>query len=122
MTPLELYTLAGILLFAIGLRGVLLRSHLFWKVLGVNVMGGGIFLLLLAAPPRIDPARADPVPQAMVLTGIVVAAAATAVALGMALRVVARTGSPRLEEEEPGRDGGHTGPRSGPTGEEEGTA
>jgi len=100
VTSLVCYVLAGAVLFVTGFRGAVVRSHLFWKVLAFNVMGGGIFLILLAAPPRIDPSRADPVPQAMVLTGIVVAAAATAVALGMALRVVARTGVPWLEEED----------------------
>ena len=113
MTPLAMYTAAGAGLFAVGLWGVVARAHLFWKVLGINIMGGGIFLILLAAPPRLDPAHADPVPQAMVLTGIVVAVAATAVALGMALRVAARTGLPFLEEDTPDRvseeDGGGSG-------------
>jgi len=105
VTSLVCYVLAGAALFVTGFWGAVARSHLFWKVLAVNVMSGGVFLILLAAPPRIDPSRADPVPQAMVLTGIVVAAAATAVALGMALRVVARTGVPRLEEEDRGAGG-----------------
>jgi multicomponent Na+:H+ antiporter subunit C len=100
MTPLALYAAAGGLLFFLGFWGVAARSHLFWKVLAFNLMGSGIFLILLSASPRVDPARADPVPQAMVLTGIVVAAAATGVALGMALRVVARTGRPFLDEDE----------------------
>ncbi len=99
MTPLDLYTLAGAVLFALGFHALLGRAHLLWKVLGVNVAAGGIFLILLAAPPRLDPAVADPVPQAMVLTGIVVAVAATAVALGIALRVTARTGLPFLDED-----------------------
>lgn len=99
MIPLNLYTLLGAVLFFVGFWAIMARAHLFWKVLAFNVMGSGVFLILLAAPPRIDPVRADPVPQAMVLTGIVVAAAATALALGMALRVVARTTDPFLEEE-----------------------
>lgn len=110
MSPLHLYTATGAVLFFLGLWAALARAHLFWKVLAVNVMGGGIFLILLAASPRLDPAVADPVPQALVLTGIVVAAAATAVALGMALRVAARTGAPFLPEE----DGGGSGERGGP--------
>lgn len=114
MTPLDLYTVTGALLFGAGLWGALARSHLFWKVLAVNVMGSGVFLILLAAPPRLDPRHADPVPQAMVLTGIVVAAAVTAVALGIALRVVARTGSPFLEEEATSHPGGK--PAAGPGG------
>lgn len=111
MTSLHLYTATGAILFFLGLWAVLARAHLFWKVLAVNVMGGGIFLILLAASPRVDPAVADPVPQALVLTGIVVAAAATAVALGMALRVAARTGTPFLPEE--GDGGGEARRREG---------
>jgi multicomponent Na+:H+ antiporter subunit C len=108
MIPLSLYTLAGASLFFIGLWGVVARAHLLWKVLGINIMGSGVFLILLSASPRLDPEVADPVPQAMVLTGIVVAVAATAVALGMALRVTARTGAPYLQEEAgPGKDDPH---------------
>lgn len=99
MTSLALYTGAGAILVVLGFWTILTRSHLIWKVLAFNVTGTGIFMLLLSAAPRLDPGRADPVPQAMVLTGIVVTAAATAVALGLALRVMARTGSPFLEED-----------------------
>jgi multicomponent Na+:H+ antiporter subunit C len=96
VTPVSLYLFAGAALFAAGLWAALARAHLFWKVLGLNVMGSGVFLVLLASSPRLDPQTADPVPQAMVLTGVVVAVAATAVALGMSLRVTVRTGLPFL--------------------------
>lgn len=115
MTSLALYTVAGAVLVVAGLHGVLLRAHLFWKVLAVNVMAGGIFLILVSVPARLHPGQADPVPQAMALTGIVVAVATTAVALGMALRVAARTGRPFLPEAWPdgadaptGADASHT--------------
>lgn len=99
MTPEVLYVVAGAAVFFVGLAGTLGRSHLFWKVLGVNFMGSGVFLLLLAGAPRLPGEGADPVPQAMVLTGIVVAAAATALGLGMALRVAVRLGRPHLTED-----------------------
>ncbi|MEX2466610.1 MAG: NADH-quinone oxidoreductase subunit K [Gemmatimonadota bacterium] len=102
MTPEALYVIAGAGVFMTGLAGTLGRAHLFWKVLGVNFMGSGIFLLLLAGAPRIPGEGADPVPQAMVLTGIVVATAATALGLGMALRVAVRSGGPYLSEDMPG--------------------
>ncbi len=51
----------------------------------------------------------------MVLTGIVVAAASSALALGMALRVVVRSGGPFLSEDAPGErtepDVDSSGPR-----------
>jgi multicomponent Na+:H+ antiporter subunit C len=105
MTPELLYALAGGVIFLLGLLGTVTRAHLFWKILGINFMGSGTFLLLVGGAPRLAGEGADPVPQAMVLTGIVVAVSATAVALGMALRVAARTGSPYLAEDEgPGSD------------------
>jgi multicomponent Na+:H+ antiporter subunit C len=97
-----LYVVAGAAVFVAGLAGTLGRAHLFWKILGVNFMGSGIFLMLIAAAPRLPGEGADPVPQAMVLTGIVVAAASSALALGMALRVVVRSGGPFLSEDAPG--------------------
>ncbi|MDZ7779649.1 MAG: NADH-quinone oxidoreductase subunit K [Gemmatimonadota bacterium] len=100
------YLAAGAAVFMAGLVGTLGRSHLFWKVLGINFMGSGIFLVLSAASPRLPGEGADPVPQAMILTGIVVTAAVTAVALGMALRVVIRTGYPFLSEDIPASDEG----------------
>lgn len=95
------YVIAGAAVFVAGLAGTLGRAHLFWKILGVNFMGSGIFLILIAAAPRLPGEGADPVPQAMVLTGIVVAAASSALALGMALRVVVRSGGPFLSEDAP---------------------
>lgn len=101
MSPEILYVVGGAGVFVIGLVGALTRAHLLWKVLGVNLMGSGIFTLLISASPRLPGEGADPVPQAMVLTGIVVAVSATALALGMALRVVVRTGRPFLSEDAP---------------------
>jgi multicomponent Na+:H+ antiporter subunit C len=101
MTSLMLYTVVGVGLVALGFVSMMTRAHLFWKVLAFNIMGSGTYLVLVAASARLDALQADPVPQAMVLTGIVVTAGATALSLGMILRVVARTGRPFLEEERP---------------------
>jgi multicomponent Na+:H+ antiporter subunit C len=106
VSPELLYAVAGGGIFLLGLLGTLARAHLFWKILGINFMGSGAFLLLVGGAPRLMGEGADPIPQAMVLTGIVVAVSATAVALGMALRVAARTGTPYLAEDRgPGPDG-----------------
>lgn len=104
MSSLALFTAAGAVLYILGFHAVMARAHLVWKVLGFNVMGGGVFLVLLSAAPRLTPEAADPVPQAMVLTGIVVAVGATALALGLALRVAARTGELYLTEDLPRAD------------------
>lgn len=105
MTSLDVYALAGVASVVLGLLAVVTRAHLLWKILGINVMGTGVFLILVASSPRLVADSADPVPQAMVLTGIVVALASTALALGLTLRVAARTGEPYLTEDLTDRHG-----------------
>ncbi len=79
-----LYALAGVALFALGLAHLILRTHVIRRILALNLMGSGVFLVLIALAKR-APTGPDPVPQAMVLTGLVVAVSATAVALFLAV-------------------------------------
>ena len=79
-----LYAIAGCLIFVLGLGGVLLLRHLLRRILAFNLMGSGTFLVFVGLAQR--DGTPDPVPQAMVLTGIVVAVAATALALTLARR------------------------------------
>jgi multicomponent Na+:H+ antiporter subunit C len=76
------------------------------KILALNILGSGVFMLLTALARRSGGAEPDPVPHAMVLTGIVVAVSATAFALALARRVREHTDRPYLAEDDPkGRDG-----------------
>ena len=93
-----LFACAGVLLFAMGIAGVILLDHLLRRILAFNVMGCGAFLVLVGLAQRNG--VADPVPQAMVLTGIVVAVAATALALALVRRLHALTGRIELPPEE----------------------
>jgi multicomponent Na+:H+ antiporter subunit C len=97
MTSGLLFALVGIALFALGAAGVVLIGHLLRRILAFNLMGGGAFLVLVGLAQRND--TPDPVPQAMVLTGIVVAVAATALALALARRLHALTGALELPED-----------------------
>ena len=99
MTPFNVYALTGVALVCIGLYGVLTREHLLRRLLALNVTGGGVFLLLVAVAARGGGAP-DPVPHAMVLTGIVVAVSVTAFALALVRRIHAATGRAWLPEEE----------------------
>ena len=81
-----LYSMTGLALFAIGLLGVILASHIMRKILALNVMGVGIFIFLIAFAKQ-SASTADPVPHAMVLTGIVIAVAGTALALNLMVRL-----------------------------------
>lgn len=102
MSAALLYALTGAALFAFGVAGVILQPHLLRKILAFNVMGNGIFLVLVGLAQRTG--TPDPVPQSMVLTGIVVAIAATALALALARRLIDLQGEMRLSEEEAGKD------------------
>jgi len=62
-------------------------------------LGSGVFLMLVALGGRTPGNVPDPVPHAMVITGIVVAVSATALALALVLRVQAATGRAELPEE-----------------------
>lgn len=90
-----LYALAGAGLLALGLHALVWHAHLLRKILAINVMGSGVFLALVGLAQR--DGVADPVPQAMVLTGIVVAVSATALALALMRRRFDLTGSTTLD-------------------------
>ena len=93
-----LFALAGLGLLVIGAWGLVLRAHLIRKVLAINIMGSGAFLILVGAG-AMGAGPVDPVPQAMVITGIVVAVSATALALALVLRLAHATGKPALPED-----------------------
>ena len=99
MSPAFLYALLGVGLFTLGLYALIVHPHLLRKILAINVMGSGVFLVLVALGGRSPGAAPDPVPHAMVITGIVVAVSATALALALMLRVQEKTGRARLPEE-----------------------
>lgn len=100
MITTYIYLTAAVALFALALSGLFLTRHLLRKILALNVMGSAIFLLLVATAYRGPTAAPDPVPQAMVVTGIVVAFASTALAVALARRIHAETGLEHLPEEQ----------------------
>jgi multicomponent Na+:H+ antiporter subunit C len=87
LTAQWLYGLTGCLIVALGLRAALLHASLLHRLMAVNVMGAGVFLALIAVAYRGPEMPPDPVPHALVLTGIVVAVSATALALALARRL-----------------------------------
>jgi multicomponent Na+:H+ antiporter subunit C len=82
-----MYALTGCLLVALGLRTALLHDSLLRRVLAINVLGAGVFMVLIAVAYRGPGLAPDPLPHALVLTGIVVAVSATALALALARRL-----------------------------------
>ncbi len=83
-----LYSICGIILFAMGLFALIACAHPLRKILAVNIMSSGVFLVFIATAYRLGNLEtADPVPQAMVLTGIVVSVSVTALALILACKI-----------------------------------
>lgn len=96
MTRALWYGLVGVVLLLIGAHGLVAHAHALRRILAANIMGAGVFLVLVAGAYRRPGPASDPVPHAMVITGIVVAVSATAVALALVrrLRAPANDGGP----------------------------
>jgi multicomponent Na+:H+ antiporter subunit C len=94
------YAVIGIALFTLGIWGLFACEHLLRKILALNIASTGVFLFLVAAAYRRPGAAPDPVPHAMVLTGIVVAVSTTALALAIAQRIHACTRKERFNDAE----------------------
>jgi len=102
--------LVAALIFAVGCFTVLSHTNLVRKIIGINVMETAVFLFLVAAgnvlggrPPIIDLDNADvvyvnPLPSALVLTGIVVSVSVTALALALVVRLHRQFGTIDADE------------------------
>lgn len=69
----------GFALWLLGLHGLLTLQHALRRIIAINLMGSGVFLLMIALAARHTPT--DPLLVALVVTGLVVAVSATALAL-----------------------------------------
>jgi len=99
MNGLDILALSASALVGLGIYGLLAARHLLRRVLAFNLVGSGLFLWFGAAG-ACGGVGVDPIPQALIITGIVVALAASA--LGVALVVAhARLSGPTLPEEAP---------------------
>ena len=87
LSTATIYAIIGVGLFGLGLRGALLRRSLLGRVLAINTCGAGIFMVLVAIAYRGLELPPDALPHALVLTGIVVAVSATALALALGRRL-----------------------------------
>jgi multicomponent Na+:H+ antiporter subunit C len=99
MTAATLFSACGAVLIAIGVFGLVARAHLLRRVLALNIAGSGVFLLFGGLGYRQPELGADPVPQAIVITGIIVALAATALAITLTVRLFEETGRATLPDE-----------------------
>lgn len=104
MSQWTLYAVSGVTLLTIALFGFFTCTHLIQKIIAANLVGTGVFLVLVALARRGEQELTDPVLHALVLTGIVVSVSATALALALARRLddPATSGSPPAGEEDDG--------------------
>ncbi|SDT25638.1 multisubunit sodium/proton antiporter, MrpC subunit [Halopseudomonas xinjiangensis] len=82
MSQAALYLGLGLLLWVIGLHGLCCQTHAMRRLIAINIMGSGVFMVLVTLATR--GAAIDPLPHALVVTGLVVAVSATAFALRLA--------------------------------------
>ena len=103
MNAATLFGLCAAALIGIGLYGLIVNPHPLRKILAFNVIGSGVFMLFGAIARRGAAAGmgGDPVPQALLITGIVVAFSATALAVALLLRLFDETGSVTLASDTP---------------------
>jgi len=90
VTSSLVYMLAASAVFGIGVFGLITAEHLMQKLLALNVIGSAVFIFMLTVAGT-TPEGPDPVAQALVLTGIVIAVSATAFALALMVRIVQET-------------------------------
>lgn len=108
MSGATIFGLCGAALVGVGLYGLVVQPQALRKILAFNVLGGGVFLVFGALARRGAAAgfAGDPVPQALIITAIIVAFAATALAVGLLLRLHEETGRVSLAEDDDGGRGG----------------
>ncbi len=103
MNAVTLFGLCGAALIGIGLYGLIVNPQPLRKILAFNLIGSGVFLLfgVVARRGAALGMGGDPVPQALVITGIVVAFSATALAVALVQRLHDATGTATLAATEP---------------------
>jgi len=109
MSSETLFGLCGAALVGVGLFGVICQPGALRKLIAFNLLGSGVFLLFGVIAKRGGGALAaagqgadgDPVPQALVITGLVVAFAATAIAIALLRRLAGLNDQGRSEGEPP---------------------
>lgn len=103
--------LVAIILFAVGFCTLLFHNNILKKIIGLNIMDTGVYLLLASmgyidgrtAPIVVDgvtsvEAYINPIPSGLVLTGIVVSVSVTALMLALTVRLYKRYHSLNLDE------------------------
>jgi multicomponent Na+:H+ antiporter subunit C len=98
MSETTLFGLGASALVGLGLYGFIIQPEPLRKLLAFNLLSSGVFVLfgVIARRGAAAGMGGDPIPQALVITGIVVAFAGSALAVGLLLRLFQETGRATL--------------------------
>ena len=98
MSSAMVFGLCAAAAVGLGLYGLITNPQPLRKIIAFNLLGSGVFLLFGIIGRRGAAAGVgnDPVPQALVITGVVVAFSATALAIALLLRLFEAAGSTTL--------------------------
>jgi multicomponent Na+:H+ antiporter subunit C len=98
-----LFGLCAAVLVGLGLYGFIVNPQPLRKIIAFNVIGNGVFVLFGAVAHRGGALGwgGDPVPQALLITGLVVAFCASALAVTLLLRLAEEAESVTLAPDAP---------------------
>lgn len=101
-----LFGLCAAALVGIGVYALVVNPQPLRKIVAFNVVGNGVFVLFGAIAHRGGALGwgGDPVPQALLITGLVVAFSATALAVALLLRLFDEAGTATLAPDAPAPD------------------
>jgi multicomponent Na+:H+ antiporter subunit C len=100
-----LFGLCAAVLVGLGVYALIVNPQPLRRILAFNVVGNGVFVLFGAVAHRGAGLGwgGDPVPQALLITGLVVAFSASALAVAVLLRLFDETGSATVASDPPAK-------------------
>jgi multicomponent Na+:H+ antiporter subunit C len=107
MSSITLFGMTAAALVSLGLFGLILNPDPLRKIVAFNILGSGVFVLFGVIARRGASAGlgGDPIPQAIVITGLVVGFSSTALAIALLLRLSgARDPAPQAKGSMPADD------------------
>lgn len=107
----NVHFLGAVIIFVIGLYMVIAHANLIKRIIGINIMSSAVFYFFVAIgnisggdvpivdPEALTPARLiNPLPSALILTGIVISVSFTVYALALVIKIFQAYGTLNQED------------------------